>query len=95
MSFEAHPMDPQSVFPTPIPSRIAGRLSRDLAALVAGNALDEQLLAITVQLRNPMPCSDLLMLARLSVAVHDCTPATDEHVLRQRAVVYARDNLFK
>lgn len=89
-----HPMGPQSTFPAPILFSVAVS-RRELAELVADSALEEQLLGITVQLRSSVPYSDLLVLVRLSAAVHDCTPPANEHVLKQWAVVYARDNLFE
>lgn len=84
-------MGPQSTFPAPVLSPVAVHPRREVGELVAETAIDEELLAVTVRPRDPLLYSDFLILARLSAAVQDCTPPTDEHVLEQWAVVYARD----
>lgn len=66
-----------------------------MVALAVDKVLDDQLLGVTVQLRHPIPYAKLIHLTQLSAALHDCTPPSNERVLRHWAVVYARDNLFE
>lgn len=81
-------MGSQSIFPAPTSVAVYSR--RELAEIVADSSLEENLFAVTVQLRIPVPYSDLLVLARLSAAVQDCTPPDNEHVGQRPASMEVR-----